>query len=312
MAMAPICTLTAAVRWLPMSPVLPPPPASSCATCTSPSPAWKIFFSTIPEGACANELESLFCHARAGRSRRPPQLRGALVSDLFAAADVCVYLRPRDGRQRLHAAFLQKPPAPGDHGHLHGRYRHLGRRYAIDRGISVHARDRRPPTRSDGDFLAGNRESRRWHTASARRGLHGHSRCLVAPPPRRGFERAPSYSLCARCLASRSFLRDRRPRPRLQHAADPHRPDVQPHRRPHDFFWLHLLSLERARQIPHPAKSRAREPPRLRQRRPSRHDDSPVPASALGGGSPRAGVLQRAALRRRPPQFPRQIRQLSS
>src|SRR6266566_469169 len=126
MATAPISTPTAAVRSLRKSPVWPPALASNCATCTSPSPAWKISFCTIPEGACANELESFFRHARARCPCRPPQLRGALVSNVFAAADVRFHLWPRHGRQRLHAAFLQKPPATRNHGHLHGRHRHLG------------------------------------------------------------------------------------------------------------------------------------------------------------------------------------------
>src|SRR5260370_18790288 len=91
-ATAPIFTPTAAVRSLRRSPVWPLALASNCATCISPSPAWKISFCTIPEGACANELESLFRHARARRSCRPPQLRGALLSTFFAAADARFHL----------------------------------------------------------------------------------------------------------------------------------------------------------------------------------------------------------------------------
>src|SRR5258708_24727040 len=121
---APTSTLTAAVRSLRRSPVWLPAPASNCATSTSPSPAWKISFCTIPEGACANELESLFRHARARCPCRTPQFRGTVVSDLLAAADVRLHLRPRHVRQRLHAAFLQDPSAPRNHPHLHSPPRH--------------------------------------------------------------------------------------------------------------------------------------------------------------------------------------------
>src|SRR5205807_3478879 len=140
-ATAPTSTPTAAVRSLRRSLPWLPAPASSCTTYTSPSPASRISFCTIPEGACANELESVSRHARARCARRPPQLRGAAVSNLLAAVDVRLHLWPRDGRQRLHAAFLQEPAAPGNHGHLHGRHWHLGRRHAPDRRISIHARN---------------------------------------------------------------------------------------------------------------------------------------------------------------------------
>src|SRR3989449_9180876 len=131
-ATAPTSTPIAAVRSSPKSPISPPLPASNCATCTSPSPASKISFCTTPEGVCANELESLFRHACARCPRRAPQFRGAALSNFLAASDVRLHLRPRHGRQRLHAAFLQEPPAPRNHGHLHGRHRHLGRCHAAD------------------------------------------------------------------------------------------------------------------------------------------------------------------------------------
>src|SRR6266581_604367 len=310
MEMAPICTPTAAARWLPMSPAWPQPPESSCATCISPSPAWKIFFCTIPEGACANELESFLRYACARRARRPPQLRGALVSNFPAAADVRLHLRPRDGRQRLHAAFLQKSPAPGNHGHLHGRHRHLGRGYATDCRISVHARDRRPPARSDGNFLAGDREGRRRHAASAGCRLHGHSRGMVAASAGRGVERAPPAAFCW-CRGARGALfRHRRSGVGLHRGTDSYRFDVQPGGRADDFLRLHLLSLERAGQIPHPAKSSADQSPRLCQRRSAWHDGAAVPASALVCCPRRAGIFQRSAPGHRPPQIPRKSHHL--
>src|SRR6266404_8952314 len=206
MAMALTCTPTVAVRWLPRSPISPPLPASNCATCTSPSPAWKISFCTIPEGACANELESLFRHARARCPCRTPQFRGTVVSDILAAADVRLHLRPRHGRQRLHAAFLQEPTASRNHGYLHGRHRHLGGRHATDRRISIHARDRGPSSRAHGNLLAGHRKSRRWNFASARRRIHGDPCCMAAAPARRGLEHHSSPAFCGGGLAGRAFL----------------------------------------------------------------------------------------------------------
>jgi ABC-2 type transport system permease protein len=44
------------------------------------------------------------------------------------------------------------------------------------------------------------------------------------------------------------------------------------------FFWLHLLSLERSKNFPHPAKSCAHQPAGVCQRRPARHIGSAVPA----------------------------------
>src|SRR5216684_54060 len=102
----PICTRIAEVRSSPKSPAWLRPRGWNCATCISPSPAWKIFFCTTPEGVCGNELEDFFCHAGARRSRRPPQLYGFDVSDILAASDVRVHLRPRDGSQRVHAGVL--------------------------------------------------------------------------------------------------------------------------------------------------------------------------------------------------------------
>jgi len=80
----------------------------------------------------------------------------------------------------------------------------------------------------------------------------------------------------------------------------------------HDLLWLHLLSLERARKIPHPAKGRAGESPGLRQRRSPRHHGAAVFASATSGCPRGIGFLQRCAPRPGPKQVPRQIRYLSS
>src|SRR5258708_13434317 len=204
-------------------------PASSFATCTSPSPASKIFFCTTPEGACANELESFFRHAWARRSRRPPQFRGAALSNFLAAADVRLHLRPRHGRQRLHAAFLQEPTASGNHGYLHGRHRHLGRGHAADRRISIHARDRGPPPRAHGNFLAGHRKSRRWNAASPRRRLHGDSCGVAAAPTRRGFKHHSSPAFCVGGFAGPPFLLHCRPPPPLHPPPDAPPPHVQPH-----------------------------------------------------------------------------------
>ena len=125
-------------------------------------------------------------------------------------------------------------------------------------------------------------------------------------------ERSSPAALRRRGSARSALFRHRRSGPRLQRRANSHRPDVQPRRRPDDFLRLHLLSLERPGQIPHPAKSRARESPRLRQRRPARHHGPPVPASSFVGRPGRTDFLQHVAAHHRPPQIPRKGRHLIS
>jgi ABC-2 type transport system ATP-binding protein len=78
----------------------------NCPMSTSPSPAWKTFSSTIPEGACAIELENFWRYARARRPRGPAQCDSDFPPDLPAAPALCLHLRPRHGRQRLHASRL--------------------------------------------------------------------------------------------------------------------------------------------------------------------------------------------------------------
>src|ERR1700728_3695235 len=185
MVMAPTFTPTAAARWFRKSPMPLSPPALNCATSTSPNPALRICFCTIPEGAFASELQDFPGHAWARRPGRSPQSHYFVAADLFAAADVRVHLRPRDGRERLHAPRVQKLAASRHHGPEHGGHGHLGGGHAADFRVSIYPRDRRPAARADGNFLGGRRESGLRHAASARGGLDGDSLCVAAAAARR-------------------------------------------------------------------------------------------------------------------------------
>src|SRR5208282_4677045 len=114
--MAPIFTLTAAVHSFRTWRISRLRQTRSCATCTSPNRASKISFCTTPAGACANELQSFYSDAGSRRARRTQEYCRAAFPDVFAAADVRIYFWPRDGGQRLHAAFLQEPAAARHHG----------------------------------------------------------------------------------------------------------------------------------------------------------------------------------------------------
>src|SRR5208282_3144502 len=129
----PTCTPTVEARWFLRLPILPPAPRSNCATCTSRSPAWRIFSCTTPEGACANELEDVSGPARARCSCRSAQLRSFAAADFPAADDVRVYLWTSDGVERLHARRIQEPAVARDHGDQHGVHGRLGGRDAFDR-----------------------------------------------------------------------------------------------------------------------------------------------------------------------------------
>src|SRR5579872_5709023 len=120
-------------RWFLRSPPLPPALALNCATYTFPSPAWKIFSCTTPEGACANELEDFSGFAGARCSRRPPQPGAFDPADLPATDDVRLHFRSRDGEQRVHATCIQELALARDHGDQHGVHRGLGGRDAFDR-----------------------------------------------------------------------------------------------------------------------------------------------------------------------------------
>src|SRR3954464_2679845 len=109
---------------------------------TSPSPAWKIYFFTIPEGACAIELENFWRPDSSRCSRRQAKCDPAVPADLPAAADVRLHLRTGNGSQRLHARVLQSVTAAWNHGHQHGVHRNLGGSHAADRRIPVDKRNR--------------------------------------------------------------------------------------------------------------------------------------------------------------------------
>ncbi len=79
--------------------------------------------------------------------------------------------------------------------------------------------------------------------------------------------------------AGRRLLRLRRTGPGLQHRSAAHRPDVQHGDDAHDLVRLHLLSVERAEDFPHPAESRADQSAGLCQRRTARNLGSAVRAS---------------------------------
>src|SRR5579872_614792 len=82
-------------------------PARNCRTFTSPSPAWKTFSCTTPEGACAIELEDFLCDAGPRRSCSAAQCDATLYADLPAALAVCVHFRQGDGGQRIYPWRVQ-------------------------------------------------------------------------------------------------------------------------------------------------------------------------------------------------------------
>src|SRR5580700_5554831 len=94
---------TVAARSFLKSPAWLPVPARNCPTCIFPSQAWRIFSCTIPEGACAIELENFFRHAGTRRACGAQERDATSVSNFPAAAVVRLHLRTRHGRQRLHA-----------------------------------------------------------------------------------------------------------------------------------------------------------------------------------------------------------------
>src|ERR1700684_4212151 len=102
----PMWTPIAEVCWVLRLPILLRARGSSCATCIFQSRAWRTFSCTILEGACAIELENFSGIARSRRSRRSPQCRSVDPPNFLADHDVRVYLRARDGEQRLHAGGL--------------------------------------------------------------------------------------------------------------------------------------------------------------------------------------------------------------
>src|SRR5439155_1685672 len=196
---------------------------------------------------------------------------GSLIPEVSPAADVCVHLRASDGGQRLHAALLQEPVVAGHHGHLHGGHGHLGRGHAGDRGVSVHARNRRSLAGTHGHFLAGGREGRCGDAAIAGRRPDGDTGGLAFAATWCRPARTSPPSVCGRSSACGSFLRDGRPGARLQYAANPYRLDVQFDCGADDFLRLHLLSMERAREVPHHAESGARQSAGVRERRLARY-----------------------------------------
>src|SRR5271165_896238 len=166
-------TPTAAVRSSLKSPAWLRVPERNCPTFTFPSLVWKICSFTIPEGACAIELENVFRHAGARRSRSASQRHAIISADLPAAVALCFHLRQGDGGKWLYACRVQKPPAPGDHRDQHDLYRSLGGGYAVDRRVSVDPRNRRPAACSDQRGLDRDRESRRGNAAGAGRWASG-------------------------------------------------------------------------------------------------------------------------------------------
>src|SRR5579859_6801912 len=84
----------------------PLPPEPNFPTSIFPSPAWRTYFCTIPEGACAIELEMLWRHAGPRRPCGAPQCRSTFVPNFLAASSFRLHLRQGHGRQRLHACFV--------------------------------------------------------------------------------------------------------------------------------------------------------------------------------------------------------------
>ena len=78
----------------------------SCLTFTFLNQVWKISFCTIPEGACAIELENLCRDAGTRCSRSATQRSSVVTANLPAALAVCFCFRPGDGRERLFAHGL--------------------------------------------------------------------------------------------------------------------------------------------------------------------------------------------------------------
>src|SRR5271157_77051 len=264
--------------------------------CTSPSPAWKTCFCTTLEGACGNELEDVFRHAGTRRSRGPPQHRSVVAANVPAAADVRIYLWPGDGAQRLHACGVQEPAAPRHHGHQHGVHRRVGGCHAVDFRIPVHVRDWRPPAGADRNFLGRGREGFRWRSAGAHLWPGRHSRRMADPAAGSRAEFAYPSELRRGHAARGALLRVRWLSPGMQRQSNPHWPDVQHGPDPDDFLWLHLLSLERTAEFPHPAKGRSGEPLGVCQRGPARNTRPAISPSIAGGRDVGTGALRRAAV----------------
>ena len=91
--------------------------------------------------------------------------------------------------------------------------------------------------------------------------------------------------------AGRRFFRMRRTGARMQHRSTAYWADVQHGHDAHDFFWLHLLSMERFENFSHPAKDCARQPASLCQRRIARDVGSAVPAFIDNGRADCASFL---------------------
>src|ERR1035438_3566302 len=295
MAMVPTCTPIAVARWFQKSLTPRSRPASSCATSTSPRPASKTSFCTTPEGACASELQNFYGHAWARLPGGAPQPSYAAAANVFATADVRFYFRPRNGGQRLYARQLQKPPAARHHGPEHGRHGHLGGSHAANFRIPIHPRNRRSPASTNGNRLASDRKSSLRHHASPRRRPHGHPLRLAPTAAGSRPKRSRTTAVRHRCGSSSAILRRRRPGPRLQHRAAPHRLNVLDGGSSDDLFRLHLLSVERVEKFPDDAETRTDQSSGLRQRRTARHPSPAIPAPAHAGGSRRAAVFRRGA-----------------
>src|SRR5947208_2194759 len=149
-------------------------------------------------------------------------------------------------------------------------------------------------------ILAGGREGRCGDAAIAGRRPDGDSGGLAFAATWCRPARTSPPSVCGRSSACGSFLRDGRPGARLQYAANPYRLDVQFDCGADDFLRLHLLSMERAREVPHHAESGARQSAGVRERRLARYAGAAVPASSFAGCPRCVGYLQSAAVHRRP------------
>src|SRR5437588_8216993 len=140
--------------------------ARICQTFTSPSQVWKISSCTIPEGACAIELENFWRDAGTRRPRSAAQWNSTFPADLPAAVALCFHFRQGDGWERLSAARVQKPSAPWHYCDQHGLHRNLGGGHAAHCRVSVDPRNRRPSARPDWRWLDRDRKSHRRNAAS--------------------------------------------------------------------------------------------------------------------------------------------------
>ena len=243
---------------------LPWPPGWNCTMFTSPSRAWRIYFCTTPEGACANELEDIFRHAGPRCAGGPAQRHG-LMFQTFLQPLMFVFIF---GKVMVRSGYMPEAYKslllPGIMA--------ISMVFTGVWAVAMPLIAEFQFTREIEDRLLAPMETS-W--VAIEKVLAGALQALVAGLvvlPRRGLfcGRFPS-TLSSRayfCLLSRFWwplLGLRGTRFGLQHQSAAYRIDVQHGVNSADLFRLHVLSVERARGVSHPAKSRADQSSCLRQ-----------------------------------------------